>query len=263
MAFSAKEVMPGVHHIQDGMGVCMTLLVGREQALLVDTGYGLEDVAAYVRSITALPLTVLLTHGHHDHALGARWFPKTLMFPEDQQEFLDCVGEASRLRILNQAREKHLIVDEARFLNDVIPMPEPLTERTLPLGGITAEIIRCPGHTRGSAVVYVPERQLLLSGDDWNPCTWVFFPSSLPIKEYRANLRALAVMPFTHVLCSHRHNLFERSTLDAFLAALTDDALLASPAVRIEPYQNIDTHQVDLPEGQWLVFDWNKAEMKG
>ena len=34
------------------------------------------------------------------------------------------------------------------------------------LGGLTAQIIEAPGHTPGSAVVYVPERKLLLSGDD-------------------------------------------------------------------------------------------------
>ena len=73
MAFQALQVLPDVYHIQDCMGVCMTLLVGKDRALLVDTGYGLENVREMAASITALPVTVLLTHAHHDHALGARW----------------------------------------------------------------------------------------------------------------------------------------------------------------------------------------------
>ena len=83
MAFEWKEALPGVFHIRDGMGVCMTLLRGEKRALLVDTGYGAEDVAAFVRTLTDLPLTVVLTHGHHDHALGSRWFGEVHLLPED------------------------------------------------------------------------------------------------------------------------------------------------------------------------------------
>ena len=36
--FRWAEVMPGVTHIEDPMGVCMTLLAGRERAMLVDAG---------------------------------------------------------------------------------------------------------------------------------------------------------------------------------------------------------------------------------
>ena len=78
MAFHALQVLPDVYHIQDCMGVCMTLLVGKDRALLVDTGYGLENVLEMTASITALPVTVLLTHAHHDHALGALKVPLRL-----------------------------------------------------------------------------------------------------------------------------------------------------------------------------------------
>ena len=81
MSFELNRVCPGVTHIRDAMGVCMTLIEGEKSALLVDTGYGTENVAEYIRALTDKPLTVLLTHNHHDHALGARWFEKTMMFP--------------------------------------------------------------------------------------------------------------------------------------------------------------------------------------
>ena len=89
MAFQSIEILPGVWHIQDKMGVCMTLLTGDDQALLIDTGYGLEDVAAYVRTLTNKPLSVMLTHGHHDHALGARWFDRVhpVERPEKERQY--------------------------------------------------------------------------------------------------------------------------------------------------------------------------------
>lgn len=259
MAFQAKEVLPGVHHIMDCMGVCMTLVTGRERALLVDTGYGIEDVAAYVRTFTQLPLTVIITHGHHDHALGARWFEETLMFPEDQEDFAAYTAARQRRAVLAGARGKGIQTDEAAYLTAPIPMPLPLTEQTLDLGGLTAQIMNVPGHTPGSAVVLVPELSLLLTADDWNPCTWLFFPKALPVKQYRENLRGLLELPFSQVLCSHQPVLFPRAKIDEFAAHLDDDNLRAAPAVNITPYDAVDTHQADMGEEQILVFDWQKA----
>ena len=74
--FKASQVLPGVTHITDAMGVSFTLIEGEKKAVLFDTGYGMEDVGAYVRTLTDRPVKVLLSHGHHDHMLGARWFGK-------------------------------------------------------------------------------------------------------------------------------------------------------------------------------------------
>ena len=49
----------------------MYLIAGTESALLLDTGLGLLDLPAVCRSLTPLPVRVLLTHAHGDHALGA------------------------------------------------------------------------------------------------------------------------------------------------------------------------------------------------
>lgn len=260
MAFEAKMVLPNIFHIRDAMGVCMTLLAGSSRALLVDTGYGTEDVQAFVRTITDLPLTVLITHGHHDHALGARWFRETCMFAEDIPDFLTYTGEETRRRVLTGALSKGLAVPED-FLTADIPLPQPLQAGIIDLGGLTAQIIRCPGHTPGSAVVYVPERSLLLTADDWNPCTWLFFPAALPVHAYLANVRALGKLPYQHVLCSHQPTLFDRCMMDEFLTALTDDALCAAQPVKIPPYEGTDTRQVHLPHNQIFVFDWAKASL--
>ncbi|MBR6809763.1 MAG: MBL fold metallo-hydrolase, partial [Clostridia bacterium] len=63
----AQKMTDNVWMLTDRMGMHMTLLVGTEKALLVDCGYGFDDIFAAVRSITSLPVTLLLSHGHHDH----------------------------------------------------------------------------------------------------------------------------------------------------------------------------------------------------
>ena len=263
MSFEGNPVCPGVTHIRDCMGVCMTLIEGERAALLVDTGYGLEDVAAFIRTQTSKPLTVLLTHNHHDHALGSRWFDKTVMMPQDMAEWPLFTGEGKRRAVLAQARAKGLAVTEAEALTGECRMPCALHGGTLDLGGISAEIIPCPGHTPGSCVVYLPAQKLLLTGDDWNPCTWLFFDAALPVRAYRENVRMLQTLDFEHVLCSHQLACFPRAKLDDFLDHLTDAVLDASQPVTIGGYERINTHQANVTDGQILVFDWDKYRKDG
>ena len=165
MAFTVHAVMPGVWHIVDCMGVCMTLLEGENAAMLVDTGYGIEDVADFMHHMTDLPLTVFLTHNHHDHAMGARCFPETYMLEADMADWRMCTNDEMRRRVLTQAIGKNLTVEEKTFLAGEIPLPKVMKPGVSDLGGLTAEISEAPGHTPGSAVVYVPERKLI---EDFN-----------------------------------------------------------------------------------------------
>jgi len=155
MSFEVNRVCDGVTHIRDCMGVCMTLIEGEKAALLVDTGYGVEDVAAFVETLTCKPVTVLLTHNHHDHALGSRWFEKTVMLPEDQAEWPVFTGDAKRRVVLGQALSKGLKVTEDSFLSGECRIPYAIHSGSIDLGGLTAEVIACPGHTPGSQTLLV------------------------------------------------------------------------------------------------------------
>lgn len=55
------------------------LVVGSERAVLIDTGCGIGDLRSFVEQLTDKPVTVLLTHGHLDHAPGAVQFDEVYM----------------------------------------------------------------------------------------------------------------------------------------------------------------------------------------
>ena len=268
MSFEVNHICPGVMHIRDAMGVCMTLIEGENAALLVDAGYGTEDVGAFIRNlIGSKPISVYLTHNHHDHTLGMYKLGslgdcEVFMLRADLPSFHIYNGQAKRRQVLAQARSKGVIgmdkTSEALFLAGKCKLPSVAEPGDIDLGGLTARIIACPGHTPGSGCVLVVERQLLLTGDDWNPCTWLFFPEALGVREYRENLRMLQNFDFTHVLCSHQLACFPREKFGAFVNGLTDNVLEAAKAVSIGGYEHIDTRQAEVAEGQILVFDWQK-----
>ena len=254
------------------MGVSFTLIEGAETALLFDTGYGMEDVHSFIMSITDKPVKVLLSHGHHDHVLGAGWFSEAYLCTEDLEEFFVRTGSDQRSRVIKQARSQNISVP-TDYIDTEIPQPKPVlfTEKigdydslTEQMGDLEAEVIRVPGHTPGSIVLYIPKYRLLLTGDDWNPCTWMWFPSSLPATTWREHMLALIRLleqkhhdTIDNVLCSHRPMLLKGSELKSFLRYMTDEQIQA--AAYIDMGAPVNTCAVRNEAEDWtLIFDRDK-----
>ena len=267
--FTCCRPFPGITHITDAMGVSFTLIEGEDSALLFDAGYGTEDVAAYVRTLTGKPVELILSHGHHDHVLGARWFDHSLMDPADLEEFRLRTGHEQREKVARQAEGQKVPVP-ADFFTAVFPDPQPVRylDRIgdfdcsfFDLGDREVWVLHVPGHTEGSLVLYLPELQLLLTGDDWNPCTWMWFPCSLPAKTWRDTMRKLVNQleeetgeEILGILCSHQAAPREGRELKSFLDYVTDERMAA--AEKVDMGAPIDTRQVTCPEKGWvLLFD--------
>ncbi len=248
-----------VYHIKDELDVCVTLIVGEEKALLFDTGYGLGGLKTLVERLTDKPLTVVNSHAHWDHALGNWLFPEARLHPDDFKLYASLSAPGTRADIVSRAEEDGALpddFDEAAYMRPPKTKIIPETGGTVALGGIDAEIISMPGHTRGSLILWIPQRELLVMGDNWNPTVWMFFAESLPVTQYRENLRGVLDLPFRYVLTSHGERVYPRETLERYVAGMTDEMLRDAPRDRDTSYfDRFDTRRCfplpDMP----LVFD--------
>ena len=68
--YKVIDMGDNIYHIWEPAGTASSLIIGKTKALLIDTGYGYGDLKSVVRSLTDLPLRVVNTHCHIDHAGG-------------------------------------------------------------------------------------------------------------------------------------------------------------------------------------------------
>ena len=200
--YDVTELEPGIFRIGNS-AVFMDLIVGSHHALLFDTGYGYGDLRGLVRSITELPLYVVNSHGHVDHACGNEAFGGAFIHPLDMELCREHNGPDMRRAELDVAQvppdfdlDAHLRLGSGEL--------KPVGEGDcFDLGGLTLHVLHLPGHTAGSIGLWCPENRLLWVGDAINCFVWLFLPEAQGLSTYIKTLHKTADLPFTHMLQSH------------------------------------------------------------
>ena len=214
--YRVKSIGPGLYRIENS-AVFMDLIVGGHHALLFDTGYGYRDLRSLIRTITDLPLYVVNSHGHVDHACGNAQFGGAFIHPADVSLCLEHNGPQMRKAELEVAvvppdfdLDAHLALGPG----ELTPVGE---GDTFDLGGVTLEVVHLPGHTAGSIGLWCPERELLYVGDAMNCFVWLFLPESQSLDTYIRSLRKAEALPFTHMVQSHEPDPVPRDKLADYL----------------------------------------------
>lgn len=207
LEFQTEKISEHIIRIHAFSSELMYLVVGNERAALLDTGSGIGSLRTCVERLTSLPVTVLLTHGHVDHAMGAAEFDQVYMNRADDYIYLQHGGKEFRAFSLNLV-DAGIAVTEA----DLIPTRDVNTLRDLKggdvfdLGGVHVQVYDCPGHTRGSVVFLIPEERTVLLGDACNEFTFLFDDYSTTVTQYLQALEKLDAQlagKYDRVLLSH------------------------------------------------------------
>lgn len=192
LTFQTEKVTARVTRIFAFATELMYLVEGDDKAVLLDTGSGIGSLKHCVEQLTDKPVTVLITHGHVDHAMGAWEFNDVYMSHKDQEIYMEHAD-------MNFRKEGFI-----QLSNGIIPDGEDIIPSApfshfkdlkggdrFDLGGITVEIYDCPGHTKGSVVMLIKEERALLLGDACNYFTFLFDDYSTSVTEYEASLKKL------------------------------------------------------------------------
>lgn len=185
-----------------GENVYCYLLIGTEKALLIDTAYGFTDIGSAIREITALPLTVVNTHGHFDHITGNYRFGETYLHKKDAALYRLHTQQSSLETLLKFIVGGGMKADLAvlalrpqirRMLCHAIPDTKELPEcGYFELGNRRVDILETPGHTQGSISLLDTKNGWLFSGDTCgDEGMLLHFREATSVKTFQKTIRSI------------------------------------------------------------------------
>jgi len=206
--YKINKVADKVWVIVENDRVNIYLVEGKDSALIIDTGYGFGDLKAYVQTLTKLPLIVVNTHVHLDHAGNDHQFAMAYAHPEDFGLINTVYGkEVRRNNILSRTKDKKWTDEELNKRVDVLPPTFiPVKEgHIFDLGDRRLEVIEVPGHTHGSICLLDSANKILFAGDNINAVVWLFLKESCPLEGYLESLQKVEkrINEFNIILPGH------------------------------------------------------------
>jgi len=211
--FEVYRVDPGVYALYEPhqwQEVISWLVVGTRQALLFDTGMGLQDIQAVARSITALPIEVLNSHTHHDH-VGDNWrFDNVLgmddPFTKGNAAGVAHAGVADEVAPKSLCGERPASLDTAGYRVRAFRITTLVHDGSrIDLGGRTLEVLHVPGHAPDAIALLDRANGLIFTGDTfYEGPIYVFGKGSDRLAFTRSTDRLAALAPsLRKVLASH------------------------------------------------------------
>jgi glyoxylase-like metal-dependent hydrolase (beta-lactamase superfamily II) len=161
------------------------LVVGKEKALLFDTGNGIDSIDQLVKELTPLPIIVLNSHTHYDHIGGNADFENVLAM--DTAYTRDNAEHGwSHDRVRGEVTTEAICLDKIPGFDTARYAIRPFTIREkiknhhiIDLGGRKLEVISSPGHTPDAIALFDKRHGLLWTGDMFYEATiWLFFPGT-------------------------------------------------------------------------------------
>lgn len=225
--FKIEKVNDHITAIKSMTGEFMFLIEGEKKAVLIDTCLGVGNLKKIVEKLTNKPITVILTHGHIDHAMGANEFETVYMNALDEPVYHQMADLKGRLDYIKMNLNGVLPAFSEEDYVETLPFHyHKLVDRQeFDLGGIHIQMLALPGHTHGMMTALLKEDRILIVGDACNKATFLFDENSLPVETYYKNLKAFQSNTkgtYDQLFVSHHEKLISNDLFDTVLAVCED-----------------------------------------
>jgi glyoxylase-like metal-dependent hydrolase (beta-lactamase superfamily II) len=168
------------HQAEETIGY---LIVGKQRALLFDTGMGISNVKKLTAELTRLPIIVLNSHTHDDH-VGGNWQFDTIYGMDTDFTRQNARGSREDAQAEITPDQICGALPKGFDAKSYATRPWKITRyihdgERIELGGRTIEVIATPGHTPDAISLIDRANGLLFTGDTYYPGPiWLFRPET-------------------------------------------------------------------------------------
>jgi len=164
------------------------LIGNRNSCILIDAGYNQPETKEVIESVLrehnlASPEKIVLTHHHHDHALGVEQL-------KDWNAHIYCHQDeyAAITKLLPQIKNLHTLGEDDLIIVDTLEI----------------QVIHAPGHTAGQMNFYIPTEEILIEGDNilGKGTTWIGAPDG-DMSDYFQTLNRLKKLQLKRIGPGH------------------------------------------------------------
>jgi glyoxylase-like metal-dependent hydrolase (beta-lactamase superfamily II) len=227
--YEVKDSIFAIYEPYQWQEVISYLIIGKEFALLFDTGNGIGNIKAVVERITTLPIRVLNSHSHFDHVGGNADFEFIYGMDTEftrgrkkgrtQEQVEAEVSPQALCRPLPdgvKAEEHHI---RAYEVDEIVG-----EGYTIDMGNRKLKIISIPGHTPDAIGLLDEANGFLWTGDTFYKGPIWLFAEETDLPAYRKSIARLASLaPSLHdVFPAHNTPLAEPTLLVDLDKALHD-----------------------------------------
>lgn len=193
--YQYTKIRENIWQIAEDNGVYCTLVKGSKMAVLIDTGYGVRNLRAFIEENVTTPYIVINSHGHPDHIGGNHWFDTVYSLRNEWDVITYFEGNKPKGYTL---KEIHI-------------------GQHISLGNLNIVVVSLSGHTKGSVGFIVQEEGILIAGDALNEGLWLFNYGSLSMIDLYETIKITMELEFSTYLCGHSTKEYNKEKITSHL----------------------------------------------
>jgi glyoxylase-like metal-dependent hydrolase (beta-lactamase superfamily II) len=194
------------------------LVIGDNNAVLIDTGNGIGDIRSLVERITRQPVIVVNTHTHGDHIGGNHQFDEIAVFESDFSR--DRAENGQTRENMGDYLEEDMVwkpfpdyFDELNWKINPFNVTRWLSNGDkIDLGGRVLEVIHTPGHSPDSICLLDKKNQVFWTGDSFYPAPIYVYSLTSSLDQFIDSLEKMVdcMSHYKWVMPSHNEPIVEK-----------------------------------------------------